>query len=247
VIAYLDESGAHGGPDDVFTLGGWVAQEKRWHRIETVWDRWLGSRVFHMVDFENRYGDFANWPNPKKRIPLLAALADSIQGNGAVGTAHSIHLQPFKAIMCPPDAHIHHVKRFAYGMLLTGCLNDIIPIFDLHPGERMSVVCEECEGVEGFAATMFDGFKGRHSLEERLGSITFMPKAAFRGLQAADMLAYEAFKHITNTMVKAEHRPVRKLFTALQAKKRLAIAYTLEENIRRWRDLYTGDLPPWPP
>jgi hypothetical protein len=27
VIAFLDESGAHGGPDDVFTLGGCRARE----------------------------------------------------------------------------------------------------------------------------------------------------------------------------------------------------------------------------
>ena len=184
VIAYLDESGAHGGPDDVFTLGGWVALETRWQRIEAVWDTWLGSRVFHMVDFENRYGDFANWPNPKKRIPLIAALADSIQGNEAFGTAHSVHLEPFKAIMCPPDAQMHHVKRFAYGMLLTGCLNDIIFRFEPPPNEQVSVVCEECEGIAGFAATMFDDFKRQHSLEGRLGGLTFMPKAAFRGLQA---------------------------------------------------------------
>jgi len=247
VIAYLDESGAHGGPDDVFTLGGWVAQEKRWQRIEMVWDRWLGSRVFHMVDFENRYGDFANWPNPKKRIPLIAALADSIQGNEAFGTAHSVHLEPFKAIMCPPDAQMHHVKRFAYGMLLTGCLNDIIFMFEPPRGEQVSVICEECEGVEGFASDMFESFKLQYNLDGRLGGLTFMPKAAFRGLQAADMLAYEAFKHITNTMVKADQqRPVRKLFTALQAKKRLAIAYTLDENIRRWRAMYS-ELPAWPP
>ena len=246
MIAYLDESGAHGGPDDVFTLGGWVARERRWERIEAVWDARLGSRVFHMVDFENRRGDFATWPNPKKRIPLVAALADSIQGNEAFGTAHSIHLEPFKAIMCPPDAQMHHVKRFAYGMLLTGCLNDIIFMFNPPLHERVSVVCEECEGVAGFASEMFESFKRRHGLDGRLGSLTFARKAVFRGLQAADMLAYEAFKHITNTVVKAEQRPVRKLFTALKEKKRLAIAYTVDENIRRWRDL-SPELPPWPP
>jgi hypothetical protein len=246
VIAFLDESGAHGGPDDVFTLGGWVAREKRWARIEAIWNARLGRRVFHMTDFENRKGGFVAWPKEERRIPLVAALADSIQGNEAFGTAHSVHLEPFKAIMCPPDAQIHHIKRFAYGMLLTGCLNDIIFRFNPPLNEQVSVICEECEGVEGFAAHMFDSFKRRNNLEGRLGDIRFMPKAAFRGLQAADMLAYEGFKHMTNTMVRAEQRPVRRLFTALKAKNRLLIAYTVEENIRRWRNLY-NELPPWPP
>ena len=123
------------------------------------------------------------------------------------------------AIMCPPDAQMHHVKRFAYGMLLTACLNDIIFMFHPPPDEPVSVICEECAGVEGFAVEMFDSFKRRNNLEGRLGDIRFMQKAAFRGLQAADILTYEGFKHITNTVVRAEQRPVRKLFTALKAKK----------------------------
>jgi hypothetical protein len=246
MIAFLDESGAHGGPNDVFTVGGLVAREKRWERITRVWNVWLGRRVFHMTDFENRRGEFATWPKPKRRVELIASLANSIQGNEAFGSAHSVHLQPFKEIMCPPDAELHHVKRFAYGMLLGACLNDIIFMFHPPANEQVAVICEECDGVEGFASDMFYNFKRRNNLQARLGSITFMPKAAFRGLQAADMLAYEGFKHITNTVVTPEERPVRKLFTALNANKRLAIAYTVEENIRRWRAMYTS-LPPWPP
>ena len=92
VIAFLDESGAHGGPNDVFTVGGWVAREKRWARIEKTWNARLGRRVFHMVDFEHRKGEFATWPREARRIELIAALVDSIQGNEAFGTAHSVHL-----------------------------------------------------------------------------------------------------------------------------------------------------------
>lgn len=247
VIAFLDESGAHGGSNDVFTLGGWVAREKRWERIEKVWNARLGRRVFHMVDFEHRKGEFATWPSEARRVGLIAALADSIQGNDAFGTAHSVHLEPFKAIMCPPDAGLHHVKRFAYGMLLTGCLNDIIYMFKPPPDEQVSVICEECEGIEGFAADMFYSFKRRNNLEGRLGGLTFMPKDSFRGLQAADM-AYEGFKHLTNTVVKADKRPVRKLFEALKKTKRIAITHSVEANIRRWRNLYKDNaLPAWPP
>jgi len=245
VIAFLDESGAHGGLDDVFTVGGWIAREARWERIAQVWDKRLGRRVFHMNHFENRKDIFKDWPKPSRRVELIAALADSIQGNEAFGTAHSMHLEPFRRIMCPPDAELHQVKRFAYGMLLTGCLNDIMFMFGVPANEQISVVCEECKGVEGFATKMFDGFKERCMGQDRLVSFSFKPKDAFRGLQAADMLAYEAFKDITN-QIRAEQRPVRKLFATLKAKQRLCIAYAGEENIKRWRAKYK-DLPPWPP
>jgi len=61
------------------------------------------------------------------------------------------------------------------------------------------------------------------------------------------MLVYEAFKDITNQVIRAaEQRPVRKLFSALKSKQRLCIAYTVETNIKRWRAKYK-DLPQWPP
>src|SRR5439155_21269531 len=136
-------------PDDVFTVGGWVARERRWSRIEHVWDSLLGRRVFHMNDFQNRKGEFAAWPKETRRVALIAALADTIQGNEAFGTAHSVHLEPFQRIMCPPKAELRHVKRFAYGVLLWACLNDIIFMFRPPTNDLVSVICEECKGVEG--------------------------------------------------------------------------------------------------
>ncbi len=246
MIAFLDESGAHGGPDDVFTLGGFVAREHRWSRIERIWNLRLGHRVFHMNHFENRHGEFKVWPRETRRVQLIASLADSLQGNEAFGTAHSVHLERFRRIVCPPNAELRHVKRFAYGVLLWACLNDIVYMFRPPANEQVSVICERCAGVEGFATDMFHTFKRKHGLDKQLGTIAFMPKASFRGLQAADMLAYEGFKHITNQIVRDDNRPVRKLFAALKAKKRLAIAYAAEPNIKRWRAKYK-ELPAWPP
>ena len=141
-----------------------------------------------------------------------------------------------------------HVKRFAYGMLLTGCLKDIIFMFNPPADEQVSVICEQCDGVEGFATEMFYSFKRQHRLEGRLGTIAFMPKEAYRGLQTADMLAYEGFKHITNQVVKDDNRPVRKLFNALKAKNQLAIAYVAEPEITTWRAMYKEmKYPAWPP
>jgi hypothetical protein len=169
-----------------------------------------------MNHFENRKGDFSTWPKDTRRVPLIAALADSLQGNEAFGTAHSVHLEPFQRIVCPPKAELRHVKRFAYGVLLWGCLNDIIFRFKPPKNEQVSVVCDECRGVEGFATDMFYRFKRRHGLDRRLADITFLPKASFRGLQAADILAYEAFKHITNQVIRTDNRPRQKTLHCAQ-------------------------------
>ena len=244
MIAFFDESGAHGGDDDVFTVGGWVARDRSWNRISDIWDSTLRHRVFHMNHWENRRGEFSSWPSEKRRASFIAALADSIQGQEVFGVAHSVHLDPFRRIMCPENNKLGHVKRFAYGVLLWACLNDVS--FKFKPPGQVVVICERCHGVEGFAARMFDAFKKRHSLESRLGTLSFERKESFRGLQAADMLAYEGFKHAVNQAVRGGSAPERKLFSALNQKRRLAIAFAGEDNLRAWRAKYS-DLPTWPP
>src|SRR5713101_2639402 len=143
--AFFDESGAHGGPGDVFTVGGFVARESQWTGTLKVWARRLRHRVFHMTDFENRRGDFALWPSEKQRVPLISALANSIQTHEVFGTAHSVQFRPFWNILCPGKT-VHQAKRLAYGLLLTSCLNDLVYLFKVPNDERLLAVCEECSG-----------------------------------------------------------------------------------------------------
>jgi hypothetical protein len=62
-----------------------------------------------------------------------------------------------------------------------------------------------------------------------------MPKYAFRALPAADMMAYESFKYVTNAEFNEWQRPIRRLFTALNRTKRLAVGYTDKEGILKKR------------
>jgi hypothetical protein len=65
--------------------------------------------------------------------------------------------------------------------------------------------------------------------------ITFAPKNRFRALQAADMLPYENFKHVTNRYAKEDPMPVRKLLTALDKSKRCSLGYYNEAALRNLR------------
>ena len=171
------------------------------------------------------------------RIPLISALANSIQTHEVFGTAHSVEFRPFWKILCPGNT-VHHAKRLAYGLLLTSCLNDLVYLFKVPSNERLSAVCEECDGVEGFATDCFYYFKRNEA--KHFGQITFAKKEEFRGLQAADMMAYEGFKHVTNQAIKSETRPVRKLLQALQQSDRLAVAYAGEKEITRFAESWKG-------
>ena len=246
LTAYFDESGAHGGPDDVLTLAGFVARENVWTRIERTWNRRLGRRIFHMSEFENRRGAFKAWPPTERaRTHLIAGLADCIQGNPVSATSQTIELKPFREILCQ-KANPRSVKSLAYGWLVWACLKDMADSLRLPPGERVSVICEECEGVEGFALECFQVFKRRRDAKGQFGAMTFQPKDAFRGLQAADMLAYESFKHITNQIIREGSGPARKLFNALTRSNRIQMGYARAEEIRAFKARHEP-FPSWPP
>jgi len=223
MIAYLDESGAHGGSFDVLTVGGFVASQARWARIEQTWNGLLKKRVFHMTDFERRYGDFEVWPREKRRIPLLAALADSVAGNVSMGVADSVVLADFRDAWCPPGAQHRHVLRLAYTFLVISCVQGILEHIEIPAGDTLSVVCEEHRGVEGMTTQTFYGLKQAiPDVGAQLGGITFLPKARFRGLQAADMIAYENFRYVSRAYAKGETHPMRTLLDRFRRSERLS-------------------------
>jgi hypothetical protein len=74
-------------------------------------------------------------------------------------------------------------------------------------------------------------FKHRRGAESVLGGITFLPKRSFRGLQAADLVAYENFRYVTANYAKEEpHTPLRKLFQALKSSGKLSAGIYDEEG-----------------
>jgi hypothetical protein len=82
------------------------------------------------------------------------------------------------------------------------------------------------------------------SLQDCLGGITFLPKTSSRALQAADIIAYESFKHTTNQFVRSDPLPIRKLFSALASSKLMSGFYFDRNDLLEAKDEF-GRLPPW--
>lgn len=222
VLAYFDESGPQGGAvADVLTVGGFVAEERRWRRIEDLWNGLLGRRVFHMADFQRGVKEFERWPSAKRRKALITSLIDSVFGNVWLGIAHSVRYSEFSVAFCPRATPKKRL-RLAYGALLLSCLSDLVNFKATHGDKGLtSVVCEEHDGIEGFATDCFYGFKREYGLNEMLGDLMFYPKGKFRGLQAADLIAYENFRFCRD-IFSADDQIPKKPFAALRTRGKLA-------------------------
>lgn len=251
VIGYFDESGAEDKP--VFSVAGFVAGAGRWSRFEHHWNKELDRYdvdAFHMTDFECREGEFRDkdWTN-EERTEFIRQLAHHIKNTVAVGVGYSVIVDDFRAVFCP-QATPREVVKWAYVVLFTACLTQLVKVM-VPPlrGQRIGLVCEEREGVEGVTVDHVQRLKrGLRDWEKAFeGTPVFVPKGRFRPLEAADILAYEGYKHVTNQFLQDEAlRPVRKMFTSLERTQRLFMGYfkrhQLEESRRHYRHLLPVEI-----
>ena len=77
--AYFDRSELV-NPAPVVAVGGYVTTDEKWTEFESAWKQVLddfGVSMFHMVDFECRHGEFANWLNDR-RTAFIRQLIDVV-------------------------------------------------------------------------------------------------------------------------------------------------------------------------
>jgi len=69
LAGYFDESGTH-DDSSIVVVAGVVSSTQQWLKFDRKWRNALDAEnlsTFHMTDFENRQGQFKDWPLEKKR------------------------------------------------------------------------------------------------------------------------------------------------------------------------------------
>ena len=215
--ACMDESGIHDGAH-VCVVAGYWGSVKKWKRFESRWKQIIKEtneptlKEFHSTEFWNskgeRHGLFAQWSDAKAD-KFIDALADCIVDSkvfptsavlvteewkkltreermfltGGIydpridqwserGAPNRIYFYPFSlavanpAIGCPAGLHVHYV-------------------FDLN------------KQFKHHALKLYELLKRDKNLKCRhqLGGIDFENGGSVVGLQAADLLAYQTYKH----------------------------------------------------
>ena len=194
--AYLDESGTHAS-SEIVAVGGFVANASNWDGLSVDWQATLddyGLDYFHMVDFESRQGPYTSWTRAC-REDCLNRLLDTIFKYVNQSVAFIIPKRSFDLIL---SAEAKVWCGNAYGLAALGCWRKLA---DTAKDPRL-------DGV--LAITMEGGARGRHMIgniyaagskdadwreANPIRSLAFHDKREFLPLQAADILAYELYKH----------------------------------------------------
>jgi len=217
LAAYLDESGTDTS-GEVMTLAGFVSSTEQWAEFS---ERWHGFVVndwklsaWHMADFEARRGEFKDWPRDEEAKRRLGSLLDLITEYAMclVGVAFPRWL--YRKVYKPRnDAH----EQAAMYFLAAGMTFSLAGRFarDQVPPQSIDFVYEDGARGSGFVRDTYE-LRVPRDIKENVGfnSLTLASKTDFEPLQAADILAYETYRHFPR-WAGTEKRPTRYPFEAL--------------------------------
>lgn len=200
-VAYLDESGSF-GDTRVLAIAGYAARALEWARLEMTWKavlRRLGIDVFHMRECLHARGAFAGW-TPERRTEALTQVVDAILSYDVHGIGAAVLLRDFEEVMVGQ-------ARTEVGEPWHLCFRHVIlavsqRIDRLPREEWVAFVCDLQHEFGPEATRIYDRINRTPNWPNRnqLGSLTFASRKEEVGLQVADVLAYETFKHLDDKL-----------------------------------------------
>jgi hypothetical protein len=209
VQVYFDDSGT-GANDSVVVVAGYIASLLQWQRFDQEWRSLLsefGVRVMHRAELENFRGEFVGW-TPAKRDVFVQKAQRIIRRRTYVAIGIAVIKSDFEKII--PET----LKRFyggAYGFCAILCLARAKRWFDkAKQKDPIDWVFEAGTAGSGQIGHLLDAIYAKVEMRNdfRLGRWTFAGKDVVP-LQAADVIAYEIFKHAVNRAVTQPRRKVR--------------------------------------
>lgn len=205
IVAYFDDSGTN-PQHTALVIGGCLATLENWIELDREWTSILqqhGIGCSHMTDFDNKRGEFVLEKCPdEKRIPLQSSLLNTLKPRiqaiivaatnkcdyGAVEESYGCKIYPYTAFQC-----LSGVEQWANEVGYDG---PISYIFDEGGGSKDL-------GAKGTLDNLAADIWKDSELKQRfrlrsLKNWNYGLAKALTGLQAADLVSYEAWKDLQN-------------------------------------------------
>ncbi len=200
LTAYLDESGTHQG-SPIMVMGGWVATADCWNEIDLAWNSILardGLSHIHATKLVNGNGEFRGW-SEDRRLALIDELTEIVYPAALFGACTALNRDDFRHHYIAGSRPRKIQLDTEYGLSFRLILNFVIQTIErqgFNEKVELYVVLEAGHKNAGDALRLFDVFKKHAPPEwrEMVKSVTFARKKDSPGLQAADFLAYPAWR-----------------------------------------------------
>lgn len=210
ISSYFDESGTHAGSVAV-AFGGYSGHPDVWKSFEARWIQCLGDHglsYFHMAEFAGRIPPFDKL-GERERVGFISSLIGCINDHDVAGTAIALKRQDF-GLVIPEEARGR--ANDPYYLLMMRAMVDVL-LYATCRKERVLFTFDRRQKVAELAGMLHDAMLSVHPwLKAVLSDQTvFGSREEYVPLQAADLLAYEAYRRACDFS-----QPERKSFAALR-------------------------------
>ncbi len=205
-----------GGKPNVVSFAGYMATIEQWDRFSDMWKRLLDEYDldnFHMTDYESRKAHpYRDWDD-KKHLSFIKRAIDTINEHVVVGISYSIYLPSYEKIMSGEGEAFEDPLPFC----MVGCVREV-EHWARFQKEPISYVLDQQQEGRGRIMDCMDTIQKSLHTPRFEGTWTFGDRRLILPLQAADIIAYESWKHWYNTRAAETKRDTRKSLRRLNGK-----------------------------
>ena len=211
IRVYMDDSGTHSGSPYCLIAGywgghgQWLKFEREWQKVLTAYNvPEFHAKIYWARDAKKeRVGPYKGWSEDRRR-EVLFSLLNVIGKHKVYPFAHGVSRSEWnkqsrleRQNYCGSNGRLQAPDNPMY-MAFTTCI--LRTIRHCHPGVMMNFVLDSNKNSDPWAAISYGELKSFMSREGRaearkLGDLTFAFSDRALPLQAADLLAYEAYKY----------------------------------------------------
>lgn len=193
--AFFDDSGTHDS-SDVIVMGGLLAPEEAWVVLEPKWQEALdcfGIKQMHMSHCERRWGEFQEMERPD-RDKIIERFSDLVCETGGRMLASAVSRKVWKAVLDKTPI-LEVVFKEPIDFLFNTCMRRALESRRASTDglEEVVVAFDTREQNMHFWEDLASRYEKKWS--PRLVGYSFGQMKRVLPLQAADMIAYEAFVH----------------------------------------------------
>jgi hypothetical protein len=240
--SYNDESETAG---QVFCISGYLAPADEWEKLEVPWRTALREEdlcEFKMQDCEQGHGDFKTRSRPDRtRLQgLFISLAMSVNLHAFV-TGIDLKAYGKAAPLIKRKRAMGYWKPYLLAFQHQLELMATRP--PLAPDEEIAFIFDEQQEFKGKAKALFDSVKRSRRLDyvARLGGLAFLDSIRHVQIQAADILAYEARRHLIEVVYSTEPLAERWQWQRLREESRMDFHHFPEGSITEYLRVLDGE------
>jgi hypothetical protein len=219
--AYFDDSGTHGVRSDIVLVAGIFGTEWAIDSLDRRWkleiDNPLCGRKervsrYHAYDCDNSIGEFAGW----KRVEtdhFYHRLQTIIIESGVAGYGVAVARKDWDELV---TGDIRAVLGNPEGTCIRNCFVKTLDWARTHTFDPQItfIFDNRPSSVQRDAQVCSDAFARNSEAPEIVGT-AFLSSTKFRPLQAADMVAWELYRHANDILIEGMKTPKREQFDRL--------------------------------